>query len=185
MRLLTLATAATLALAPVPSLADSHADPIATSLQNALDAYADGDLQYALDELAYAEQLLNALKAEGLAEFLPEPMDGWTMTLNEEAGAAMGFMGGGSIASGDYSGNGDASACADVSSASFNGRVAEMSVDQAPVANRACTSVTALPSFSTPASRIHWLSQNPSIRLSMKMNWPISLSTGGLVASRP
>lgn len=107
MRLLTLATAATLALVPVPSLADSHADPIATSLQNALDAYADGDLQYALDEIAYAEQLLNALKAEGLAEFLPEPMDGWTMTLNEEAGAAMGFMGGGSIASGDYSGNGD------------------------------------------------------------------------------
>jgi hypothetical protein len=107
MRLLTLATAATLALTPLTAQAGSHEDPITASLQAAMDAYADGDLQYALDELAYVQQLLNAMKAEGLAEFLPVPMDGWTMTRNDEAGAAMGFMGGGTIAQAEYTGPGN------------------------------------------------------------------------------
>jgi len=106
MRLLTFTTAAALALMPLMAAAGSDDDPITASLEAAMEAYADGDLQYALDELAYAQQLLNAMKAEGLAEYLPAPMDGWTMSLNDEAGAAMGFMGGGTIAQGEYSGPG-------------------------------------------------------------------------------
>ncbi|WP_438363026.1 hypothetical protein [Nioella halotolerans] len=43
-----------------------------------MDAYADGDVQYALDEIAYATQLLNALVTEGLQAHLPEPQEGWT-----------------------------------------------------------------------------------------------------------
>jgi hypothetical protein len=107
MRLLTLATAATLAMTPLIAQAGSDNDPITASLQAAMEAYADGDLQYALDELAYVQQLLNAMKAEGLAEYLPAPMGGWTMTRNDEAGAAMGFMGGGTIAQAEYTGPGN------------------------------------------------------------------------------
>ncbi len=107
MRLLTLTTAAALALMPLTVQAGSDDDPITASLQAAMDAYADGDLQYALDELAYAQQLLNAMKAEGLADYLPAPMEGWTMSLNDDAGAAMGFMGGGTIAQAEYTGPGD------------------------------------------------------------------------------
>jgi len=106
MRLLTLATAAALALMPLTVEAGSDDDPITASLQAAIEAYADGDLQYALDELAYAQQLLNAMKAEGLADYLPAPLEGWTMSLNDDAGAAMGFMGGGTIAQGEYAGPG-------------------------------------------------------------------------------
>ena len=90
MRLLTLTTAAALALMPLTVEAGSDDDPITASLQAAMDAYADGDLQYALDELAYAQQLLNAMKAEGLAEYLPAPMEGWTMSLNDDAGPPWG-----------------------------------------------------------------------------------------------
>lgn len=69
-----------------------------------MDAYADGDVQYALDEIAYATQLLNALVTEGLQAHLPEPQEGWTMTLDEEAGAGMGVLGGGTFARGEYPG---------------------------------------------------------------------------------
>ncbi|WP_071673906.1 hypothetical protein [Nioella nitratireducens] len=106
MRLTALAAAATLAFAPLPALADSHEDEITATLQSAMDAYADGDIQYALDELAYAQQLLNGLVAEGLQAYLPEPLDGWTMTIDQEAGQGMAFMGGGTIARGEYTGPG-------------------------------------------------------------------------------
>ncbi len=106
MRLTALATAAALALAPLPALAQDGDDEIMTTLQSAMDAYADGDIQYALDELAYAQQLLNGLVAEGLQAYLPEPLEGWTMTIDEEAGQGMAFMGGGTIARGEYTGPG-------------------------------------------------------------------------------
>lgn len=106
MRQTVLAAAAALALAPLPALADSHEDEITATLQSAMDAYADGDVQFALDEVAYATQLLNALVAEGLQAYLPDPLDGWTRTLDDDTGAAMGFMGGGTIARGAYSGPG-------------------------------------------------------------------------------
>ena len=51
------------------ALADSHEDEIMATLQSAMDAYGDGDIQYALEELAYAQQLLNGLVAEGLQGF--------------------------------------------------------------------------------------------------------------------
>jgi hypothetical protein len=42
------------------------------------------------------------MKAAGLGEFLPEPLDGWTRRDEETGGQAMGFMGGGSMASATY-----------------------------------------------------------------------------------
>lgn len=106
MRLTSMMTAVALAMAPLPALADSHEDEITATLQSAMEAYADGDIQYALDEIAYAQQLLQGLVAEGLQGYLPAPLDGWTMTIDEEAAQGMGFIGGGTIARGEYSGPG-------------------------------------------------------------------------------
>lgn len=101
MKRLCLAAAAALALAtPAP------ADEITDTLQSALDAYQAGDIAFALQDVAYATQLLNALKAEGLAAFLPPAPDGWTRTDNAEAGQALGFLGGGSAAEASYQGGG-------------------------------------------------------------------------------
>ena len=102
MRLTALATVLSLAMSPLPALADSHEDEITATLQSAMDAYADGDIQYALDELAYAQQLLQGLVAEGLQGYLPPALDGWTMTIDPEAAQGMGFIGGGTIARGEY-----------------------------------------------------------------------------------
>ncbi|MBC7157047.1 MAG: hypothetical protein H5U20_05975, partial [Rhodobacteraceae bacterium] len=77
MKRLCLAAAAALALST-----PARADEITDTLQSALDAYQAGDIAFALQDLAYATQLLNALKAEGLATFLPPAPDGWTRTDN-------------------------------------------------------------------------------------------------------
>jgi hypothetical protein len=106
MRLTAIAAALSLAVSPLPALAESHEDEILATLQSAMTAYEDGDIQYALEELAYAQQLLNGLVAEGLQGYLPAPLDGWTMTIDNEAAQGMAFMGGGTIARGDYSGPG-------------------------------------------------------------------------------
>jgi len=102
MRIFRIAAMAALAFGPAPAFADEISD----SITAALEAYGDGDIQYALDELAYATQLLNEMKAEGLQEYLPVPLDGWTMSIDEDAAAGLGFMGGGSIARGTYTGPG-------------------------------------------------------------------------------
>ena len=123
MRLMSLVTAGALALAPLTALADSHEDEIMTTLQSAMDAYEDGDIQYALEELAYAQQLLNGLVAEGLQGFLPAPLDGWTMTIDPDAAQGMGFIGGGTIARGEYCG---ASGCFTVTLMADNPMVTSM-----------------------------------------------------------
>ncbi len=82
------------------------ADPFVEALEAAIEAYRDGDLQYAEDELAQAQRILGEMKAEGLAGFLPEPPEGWTRIIDTEAGQMMGFLGGGTLASARYSGAG-------------------------------------------------------------------------------
>ncbi len=83
------------------------ADEITDTLNAAIEAYEEGEIADALDEVAYATQLLNALQAEGLTAFLPEPMPGWEREVTENASAALGFMGGGTAAEATYSGGGD------------------------------------------------------------------------------
>jgi hypothetical protein len=92
------AVTALLALAPAPT----HADEIADTIRAALEAYESGDVQYATDELAYAQQLLRELKASGLSGFLPPAPEGWTRTDDTEMSANMGFMGGGVGAKATY-----------------------------------------------------------------------------------
>jgi hypothetical protein len=99
MRALTPILAAALAL-PLPAAADDITD----ALSAAIEAYEAGEIADALDEMAYAEQLLNALQAEGLTVYLPEALDGWTREIGDGAGTAMGFIGGGIAAEAEYTG---------------------------------------------------------------------------------
>jgi hypothetical protein len=96
-------TVAAIALATLPA----HADEVTDALQNAITAYEDGDIAYAMEELTYAQSLLQAQQAQGLAGFLPEAPEGWTREINSEAGAALGMMGGGTAAEASYSGGGE------------------------------------------------------------------------------
>ena len=57
-----------------PALADEVTD----TLNSAMQAYQNGDIRYAVEELDYAKQLLQAMKADELSGYLPEAPDGWT-----------------------------------------------------------------------------------------------------------
>jgi hypothetical protein len=96
------AAALAAALLPVPASADDITD----ALTSAIAAYEAGETEDALAEIAYATQLLNDLQSEGLAAFLPEPLEGWTREVSDDPGQGLGFMGGGSAAEASYSGSG-------------------------------------------------------------------------------
>jgi hypothetical protein len=88
-----------LAFAPAVS-ADEFTDVVA----GALEAYEEGDITVAREELDYAMKLLSDLKAQSLAGFLPEAMPGWTRTEAdaEGGGMAMAMLGGGTTAAATY-----------------------------------------------------------------------------------
>lgn len=97
-------TAALAALAFAPA---ARADEITDSLKSAMQAYEDGDVKYALEELEYAKQLITAIQTDALARFLPEAPDGWTREVNTELNASLALMGGGTGAEAEYTGDGD------------------------------------------------------------------------------
>jgi len=87
--------------------APARADEITETLQSAMDAYAEGDLQYALEELEYARQLMLTMKTDALTGFLPEPPEGWTREVDTEMNAGLAMMGGGVGAEAEYAGDGE------------------------------------------------------------------------------
>lgn len=89
------------------SSAPVFADDISDTIQSALEAYNDGDNAYALEELAYATQLLKAMKADELSAFLPPAPDGWTKEIDEDIATGMAALGGGSGAAAEYSSGND------------------------------------------------------------------------------
>lgn len=89
------------ALAIAATVSAARADEITDTLQSAMDAYSSGDVQYALEEIAYAQQLLKELKAGALVELLPAAPDGWTRTIDEDQNIAA-MMGGGTGAAAIY-----------------------------------------------------------------------------------
>lgn len=91
-------------LAATLSGVPAHADAISDTIQSALDAYTAGDIKYATEELAFAQQQLQALKADGLSAFLPEAPEGWTRTINTDMNAGLAMMGGGTGAEATYQG---------------------------------------------------------------------------------
>lgn len=102
------AALAALFLSVVPAAAqeaaeaeDAAPDEVENALSAALDAYREGDLEMATEEVQYAQQLMAQMKAERLAGFLPEPMEGWI----KEEGESGGMPGlGGMMASATYEG---------------------------------------------------------------------------------
>lgn len=80
----------------------AYADEITDTLQSAITAYEDGDIQYALEELDFAKQKLLEMKTDSLGAFLPAAPDGWTFEKNSEMNAMLGIMGGGVGAEGVY-----------------------------------------------------------------------------------
>jgi len=90
----------TLIAAANPGLADEVTD----TLSSALEAYQDGDLEYAIEELDYAKQLLQELSSQALVRFLPEAPAGWTREISEdEMTPGLAFLGGGVAAEAEYS----------------------------------------------------------------------------------
>lgn len=85
------------------------ADEISDALESAQQAYADGDIQYAIEELDFARQRLIALKTDALGVYLPEAPDGWSREVDSEMGAALGMMGGGAGAEATYRNESDGS----------------------------------------------------------------------------
>ncbi|WP_136634327.1 hypothetical protein [Pseudooceanicola onchidii] len=85
----------------------AQADDVEDTLKSALSAYQDGDLQYALEELDYARQLMLTMKTDVLSGFLPAAPEGWTREINSEINASLGMMGGGVGAEAEYSGDGE------------------------------------------------------------------------------
>ncbi|MFZ5963168.1 hypothetical protein ACOXXX_09475 [Thalassococcus sp. BH17M4-6] len=84
----------------LPSLA--AADEISDALTAAQEAYADGDIQYALDELDFARNKLLEAKTDALGAFLPAAPDGWTREVNTEMNQGLAMMGGGVGAEATY-----------------------------------------------------------------------------------
>lgn len=92
------------ALLLAASLQPLWADEFEDVVGDALDAYREGDVTVAREELSYAMGLLTRMKAEELASFLPEPLPGWERELEDPAssGMAMSMFGGGTAATANY-----------------------------------------------------------------------------------
>lgn len=97
--------AAALAMLMAPTLA--QADDVTDTLESALKAYEEGDITYALEELEYAKQLLQAMKTADLAKFLPDAPDGWTREVSTEMNAGLAMLGGGAGAEATYTNGSD------------------------------------------------------------------------------
>ncbi len=83
------------------------ADDVSDTLTSALEAYEDGDLQYAIEELEYAKQLMLGMKTDALSAFLPDAPEGWSREINTEMNAGLAMMGGGVGSEAEYTGPGD------------------------------------------------------------------------------
>ncbi len=83
------------------------ADEVTDTLTSALEAYEEGDIDYAIEELDYAKQLLKAMKTDELTAFLPEAPAGWTREVSTEMGAGLAMMGGGMGAEAEYTDGSD------------------------------------------------------------------------------
>lgn len=95
---------AALAVATVPAFADEFTDTV----ESALRAYKEGDVDGARQDLDYAGKLLGTMKAQSLAKFLPQPLPGWTREPAEADDSAdfMGMFGGGTSTAASYTKDG-------------------------------------------------------------------------------
>ena len=69
-----------------------YADDVLDAIKEATEAYNDKAYQEAVESLDYARQLIQQLTSEGLANFLPKPLEGWEA--KEAKSQNLGIMGG-------------------------------------------------------------------------------------------
>lgn len=79
------------------------ADEVTDTLTSAMNAYEEGDIDYAIEELDYAKQLLQAMKTEELTAFLPDAPPGWTREISDDMNSGLSMLGGGMGAEAEYS----------------------------------------------------------------------------------
>ncbi len=79
-----------------------YADDVTDSIDEALDAYKEGEYTDAVDSLNYASQLIQQKKSENLTMFLPEPLEGWTSKKSKSSAAGASMFGGGITATRQY-----------------------------------------------------------------------------------
>lgn len=80
-----------------------QADDVTETIESALGAYEEGDVEYALEELNFAIQLLNEMKGAEFGNFLPAALEGWTLERGETSASAASMFGGGTSTEGIYS----------------------------------------------------------------------------------
>lgn len=95
------------ALACIAITNPALADEVSDTLSSAMQAYEDGDIDYAIEELDYAKQLLKAMKTDELSNFLPEAPEGWTREINSDMNAGLAMLGGGVGAEAVYTSGSD------------------------------------------------------------------------------
>gem|GEM_PF-6249277 len=96
-------TAIAIALAVASTVV--YADDFTETLDNARQAYEEGDINGAKEELEYATQLLGQMRSKELQSFLPEALDGWERKDAEDSKASNGglaMLGGGTTAEATY-----------------------------------------------------------------------------------
>ncbi|WP_136443204.1 hypothetical protein [Pacificoceanicola onchidii] len=91
-------------IAALAAATPALADEVTETLQSALQAYEDGDIQYALDEIEFAKQKLMEMKTSSLGAFLPAAPDGWSVEINSDMNTGLAMMGGGVGAEANYKG---------------------------------------------------------------------------------
>lgn len=89
-----------IAIAGLSSLA--IADDFTTTLESVRQAYDDGDIAAAKEELDYAGQLLGQMRAQKLQTLLPAALDGWTRKDAKASNAGSAMFGGGTSANAEY-----------------------------------------------------------------------------------
>lgn len=96
----TLFSAIVVLLMTIPSFV--YADDVTDSINEALDAYKEGEYSAAVDSLNYASQLINQKKGDSLSSLLPEPLDGWSAKSSKSQAMGAAMFGGGITAERKY-----------------------------------------------------------------------------------
>lgn len=77
-------------------------DDVTDTIGEALKSYESGEYSTAVDDLNYALELIKQKKSEGLQEFLPKPLEGWSAKEATSQTAGSGIFGGGIAAERTY-----------------------------------------------------------------------------------
>lgn len=94
-------------LAAVLAAAPAMGDEITDQINSALEAYGQQDYTGAISDLNYAVAQIQELVNSQNAGLLPAPLDGWTASEVENAGAGMAMLGGGTSMTRRYSRDGE------------------------------------------------------------------------------